>query len=915
MCGVLNGNRASSGCRVLLYFVLLCVVFGRGMDAEAAPFRGRVVDSQTGNPLESAQVFLRDLNIGTLTNRNGEFAIRGNFSGTHRLMVTYVGYESYDAQLQFPIDTLYLVRLRATSLALDEVVVTARAVQKSGTALQINQSALEHTQPSSLADVMQFLPGQLATDGHLDQVKQATLRQVGADDNTSLGTAVVVNGVPMSNNANLNYISADQKVRERTTVNSGLDLRMLSTDHYERVDLLRGIASARYGDLSSGAFLLRAKQGITPWQLRAKVDPLAGLVYLGKGVSLPLGTLHLGGEYTYATPDEREQLERYSRYSAQANWTGRTHVADLPLSLGLRAHYVGTLQTERTDPDLTLRTDKYLAYYSRYQLSGDADLAVEQPWLASVHLTASYDYTEDVVRRIRNISVHAGQGLPISDKEGEYEGIYLPFEYISHYSLVNKPLQGYGLLELREHWQFWHMTHALNAGLETRWEGNIGRGYTYDLERPPAPGSPTSSRPRRYSDVPFYIPLSAYIEDKLTISGLWGEVEFVAGLRAGWLRGATKGYPGLQKAQTDPRINAYYAFPSFYIAKLPIQVALRLGWGKQTKWPTLDHLAPTKSYFDLQSLNYYSLTEEWRLLWLTTFIEDARNLDLLPASYNKWEGGLDLNLGSARAEVTLFYESMRNGFTYATHYLPYEYNVYSVPGAPSGKPDIQTLTPRKEYALKSLGKPSNSLSTLKRGIEFRLQLPKWELLGTSADISGAYFHTTYDISLPEEYRPSIKLEGKEYPYVGIYAWSNGRSYERLSSMARFYTHLPRLRLLFTTQVQCVWFTQSKSLPFDGRPLYWRDINGEVKPFTDEDAKDPKRIFLVRQFNKEYFEVDRTPFALSLNLKVTKEIGKHVRLAFFANRIWCYLPDYRGKFHRLITRDYTPYFGTELRISL
>jgi len=896
---------------VLLTFALTVLV----TISVAAPFRGRVVDAKTGKPLESAQVFLPDLNIGTLSNRKGEFAIGGKLTGLHRFMVTYVGYEPHAVQLNFPIDTFYTVRMHASSLALEDVVITARAAQKSGTALQINQTALEHIQPSSLSDVLQFLPGQLSTDGRLDNVKQVALRQVSSDDNTALGAAVIVNGVPISNNANLNALSADQKISERSTVNAGIDLRMLSTDHYERVELLRGIASARYGDLSSGAFVLRAKQGVTPWQVRAKVDPLSTLAYIGKGVHLPLGTLHLGGEYTTATPDEREQLERYSRYSAQTNWTAKSRLAAFPFSFGLRANYIGTLQTERTDPDLTLRIEKYNAYYSRYQLSGEGELMVDKPWLSSVHLTLSYDYTEDVIRRVKNISVHGGQGLPMSDKSGEYEGLYLPFEYLSRYSLVSKPMQGYGLLEVREHWQFWNMTHAVSVGTEVRFEGNIGKGYTYDLQRPPAPGSPTSSRPRRYSDVPFYIPISAYLEDKISASGRLGELELVAGVRTGWLRGATAGYTYLRTAQLDPRINGYYAFPRFTLGQLPVQFALRLGWGKQTKWPTLDQLAPTKSYFDLQSLNYYSLREEWRLLWLTTFIEDARNLALRPSSYDKWEVGVELQLGGVRTEVTAFYESMQNGFTYATHYLPYEYNTYTVPGMPSGKPKIDELTPKKDYALKSLGKPANSLSTLKQGVEFRIQLPKWELIGTSADLSGAYFHTTYDISEPVEYRPSIKLEGKDYPNVGIYAWSNGRRYEQLSSMARFYTHLPQLRLLFTTMVQCVWFTRSQSLPFDGRPLYYRDIHGNIKPFTDAEAKDPKLIFLVREFNKEYFDPDTTPFALSVNLKVTKEIGQHVRLAFFANRLWCYLPDYRAKFNRLVTRDYTPYFGAELRISL
>ena len=104
----------------------------------AFPFRGRVLDAETGEPLESAQVFLADLNLGTLSNRNGEFTLGGKLVGIHRLMVTYVGYETYTTSLHFPVDTFYTVRLNATSLALEDVVVTARAAQKSGTALHIN---------------------------------------------------------------------------------------------------------------------------------------------------------------------------------------------------------------------------------------------------------------------------------------------------------------------------------------------------------------------------------------------------------------------------------------------------------------------------------------------------------------------------------------------------------------------------------------------------------------------------------------------------------------------------------------------------------------------------------------------------------------------------------------------------------
>ena len=57
-----------------------------------------------------------------------------------------------------------------------------------------------------------------------------------------------------------------------------------------------------------------------------------------------------------------------------------------------------------------------------------------------------------------------------------------------------------------------------------------------------------------------------------------------------------------------------------------------------------------------------------------------------------------------------------------------------------------------------------------------------------------------------------------------------------------------------------------------------------------------------------------PFAAYLNLKATKRIGDHVKIALFVNRIIDWLPDYRAN-GLLIRRASNAYFGMELNLSI
>lgn len=867
--------------------------------------------------MEAVHVYIRALSRGELTGRRGVFRFGQLPRGQYGITLSYVGYITLDTVVSLQRDTLLTFRMHPSSLAVPEVLVVADKPDPTGSAVRIGQEAIDMIQPTSVSDVLELLPGHLVRDGRLGAVQQASIRQVGQDANTALGTAIMVDGIPLSNNANLSALPGDREVQARSVKNAGLDLRMLSADHYSGAEVVQGIASARYGDLNGGAVMLHAKRGALPLEARCKVDPRTKSAYLGRGFHLPKGAIHTGVEYTYATADERDALQSYQRYSLQGNYSLSGAWASTRYSLGIRASYIGTLQKEKTDEDLVKGLESYRSSFSKYSLALSSQLGFESHWFSSLRGVLSLSLTEDQLLRDKYVVLKGLYSLPVSQTPGLFDGLYLPMQYASRYTIDNRPCHLYAQLEGSSVFCFLGLNHALAYGLNLRYEKNYGRGAEYELTAPPTPTNPESSRPRRYSSLPAYIPLALFLEDGLRAQGEWGSAAFTAGLRLSSLLFLPSRLEALRTPELEPRLNASYSLPPLRLFSRPLRLAFRAGWGRQAKFPTLDMLSPAPAYYDYKSLDYYPPEPAYRRLLVSTLVEAQDNPALQPATSRKWECGLDLAFARIQLHLTYFRETLNRGFTTSTRYLYHEYPLYDYSAfhAPR-RPEIADLTCVDYGQGATKGIPSNGKKVLKRGLEYRLFTPEWPLLRTSLMLSGAYFRTTYDISEPVEYQPAETLPGgARYPYVGLYAFSNGRTLEMCNSTLWLNTHIPRVRFIFSTAVQAVWFTSSQLEPHGDRPIAYRDAQGRMHPFTEAEAQDPLLRRLVRPQAENRFDRHAVPLAITINLKAAKEIGSHIRLACFVNRLIGYMPTYRNALGQTVRRDYSPYFGAELKLRL
>lgn len=909
--------------RMLKSFFLSCMLLSFtalfAVEGVRCGIIGVVNDKQTGKAIEYATVGIEELGTGTLTGIDGKFRLEGIPAGKWEITVQYLGYASLHLPLEFGRDTTLSLMIEKQTLKLNEVQVSAE-YNSSGTSMKVRKTALEHIQPSSLSDIFQLLPGYLAADGNMSEVSQVTSRQAGSDKNTALGMALVNDGAPMSNNAGLEAIyGADKLIKERSTINSGTDLRLISTDHLEEVEIIPGISSVKYGDLSSGVVLMKPKSGASPLELRIKADPCNKLAYAGKGFNLGAhrGTLHLGGDITQAKPDVREQLQKYTRFTAQMIYENQKSTRIGDFHYRWRTTYTGTIDKEQKDPDLTPETDTYSSAYNRISMGLNTDWKTGKDWLDRVELTVSGDYASDVLTRDKTVSLKGPFPLPVSGQEGEYEGVYLPSEYVSHYKIENKPFNFYGQLSATSIFSIGGTDHKVLVGLENRTDKNLGRGALYDPLLPPFPDNNASSRPRSLRSVRAMVNNAFFAEDNIRYQYLSHQWGLSLGVRLTNLANLPSRYALHGRWFAEPRISLSYTYSGMRVGSAASSLTLRAGYGEQVKLPTLDMLYPDQVWFDEIAANYYSQTPENRFLWVNTQVRSRENPALGVNRNRKYEVGADWQVGKFKMNLTLFNELSNSGFEAYANYFSFQYRKYENPAVlPAGKPEIGDFTPRPDTLLKNYTTMVNASHLRKRGIEYRIGVPKIESLRTEIELNGAYYKTSYDVSLPMQYRPQSAINGKQYLYAGIYDWnSDSRVQSRLNTNLWIYTHIPRFKLLFSAMLQTVWFTSSQSRRFDGVPVAYIAPDGIIRPFTEAEQNDSRYAPLLLKHSENYFKERREPVSMSLNLKVTKEIGERLRLSFMVNRLWDYNPKYKTNTATENRKWVVPAFGAELGIKI
>ena len=907
------------------------------MTTNADSLKGRIIDAATSEAIPYATMTITGTDgkkHTTVSDISGYFNIDGLTGNRYTVSVSYLGYSTTTFSYSNTDNrgAGITIKMKQDSRMLNEVVVTAHESQGITTSSVIDRKAIEHLQPSSFTDLLSLLPGGSTQLPDLTNSNSIRLRQAGTGgsnyDVSSMGTVFVTDGIPINSNADMQMVKqassnvAGDPDAGRNHTTSGVDMRSIPTDNIESVEVIRGIAPVEYGDLTSGVVLIKRKLKATPFEARFKADSYSKLVYAGKGMQFGSFIMNLGLDFLDAKADPRNPMTNYKRLTASARLQDSWSIGDMRLRWRSNYDYTGSFDDEKHDPEiLKQKDDNYKSSYNRFGMTHSLFLSPgKESALKSLSLDIALAYEWSKIEQQKSISLSRDMAASTSLEEGEHDGLYLPYHYISNVTVDGKPLNLFAKMKGVFAMTTGRMGHNINAGAEWKMDKNYGRGQQYDPARPISPGTPY--RPRIYSHIPAMHQLSFYAQDNITLPFGGNLLSAQIGVRGSSLANLSSRYKMSGKVYIDPRLNLQWRFPETDIAGKPMTIDVNGGWGRQTKYPTLLQIYPDRIYTDLIELNYYNLTPEYKRLYLHTYIDDPTNYSLQPARNDKWELRLGMQYDGNSLSITYFHERMNDGFRSSSQVRPYSYRDYeenAINGNTlTAKPSLENLPYSDKKILGIYSMTTNGSRMIKEGIEWQMATKRIEAIMTRLTVNGAWFKTTYTNSEPMFSRNSTAvIEGTPVNdlYIGYYDNRTGSVREQFNTNFMADTYIPRLNLSFSITAECMWYTSSQSIRSNGVPLKYMDYNGNIHEFTDECKSDTYLQWLVNKYNDSAWLKQKVPFYMFLNLKVTKDFGKWMKIALFINRMIDYMPDYTTNSGLKVRRTSKPYFGMELNFSV
>lgn len=885
---------------------------------------GVVTDGQNATLLEYARVVAYTAQgdtLATLAGGEGTFRLLVP-AGTVKISVDYTGYKPHAAEWKISRDTALVVSLLPSPLTAREVVVTASESRGITSASKINRQAMEHLQPSSFSDLLELIPGGKAKDPNLGVPNMLRLREAASPtgyDLSYMATSFLVDGVPISINADMQAIPGSSMPSYSVR---GVDMRSISTDNIESVEIVRGIASAEYGDMLTGLVQIERKAKATPFEGRVKADEYSKLFSAGKGISLAGGRriLNLDMDYLHAKSDVRDPLQTYKRVTASARLTNYRSTSSTYLKWRLNLDYSASIDNQKSDQDVMLDGDRFKSSYQRFNAGANLHWKFfHTSFLRSLDVTSAVTRQLDRMEQVKNIYLSRPTPLPVATVPGESDAELLPYNYVADMLTDGKPFNAFVKSILGMGANTGGVEHTIRAGLEWKYDKNFGRGQVYDLTRPI--NYTNTNRPRAFRDIPAQNQTAFFVEDVMRFTVGNHRFTLLAGVRGTSELNVTKNYTMHGKIYFDPRINGQWKLPTVGSGYDRWEFELTGGIGWHTKMPTLEQLYPDVNYYDVVQLNYYPSDASKRRVNVRTYIVDPVNDDLRPTRNRKWEVRAGAFHRGMDFSVTYFQESMTNGFRTVAQAFIMPYKNYDNSGIDSetltGPPALEDIPYTLDTVLSTYSQTVNGSKIKKRGVEFQLSTPRIDPIKTRITVNGAWFRTRYSNSAPQYKMLTANVGGQSNRIVGLYDWEDGSVYQTFNTNFTFDTYIEKLKLTFSTSFQFVWLDTRARLWNDGTPVAYIDKSGRLKPFTEADKSDPYLGALVNSYTATSFQKYKDPsdhMTMNVNFKATKHFGRYARLAMYVNRLFGAAPNIKN-YGNLVRRSVgTPYFGMELNLS-
>lgn len=863
----------------LLSILMLYGVSAYGRDSGTYTIKAVILD-KTGEPLSGATMQLVQSGLWGISGKDGEVEIRN----VPRLPVAYkvsmLGYKDVEGEICLDGKDNVRILMEEESLSMREVVVVAQAGQggESTTSI-IGRQALDHLQATSLKDILQLLPGGVSMKNpSLTSPGQFKVRTLASDDNATFGAAIIINGMPVSTNANMNTGLGLSSI---SSGNSGADLRSIATDDIESVEVIRGVASAEYGDVSSGVMIVNKRIGVSDLNMKARIMPGIKQLHAGKGFDIKsAGSLNISADYARGTSDPRFLTDKYNR--GLLSLAHRKTLLDKTWTLTTNLDLSYTGEWKGADPDEPEAMKKFFSSRDAFslRLSHNGMLKLDKALARTLKYDVALSLSSDRIFNDRLVPVGAGAILDAT-KDGMYEGTPYPSSYETLSGTKSNPVMYWAKFSDLFYLNVGNMSNRFNVGTEWKIEGNRGIGQ-YD--KTPKFKAFAQDRIRRFCDIPYMNQISAYVEDNVVLTFSERRYPNITG-QVGVRWTVVQPWRNERMMALSPRLNIAVN-PERYLS-------LRLGYGISEKVPSLQDLYPSPDYYDFYNMSVSDGQKSYYLY--STRVFDNKPVSIKTMRGTKYELGFDVRLDNGMSfSVVGYHEKVSRGFgPDNSEWKTLVFDVWSAADVTftGQKPIYDQQNPsRRDTVLYNLIRPGNPKSRRNRGIEFDFNFGKINATNTSFYLSGAWSETRSSSS-----NLGYKLpvgEARNYGPVYVvypessYSFSENR---RFSATLRVVQHIPVIRFIVSASAQCILYEYDHEVSSGTRPLGYI-YGSEYIKFTEDQLDDVEFNFHGYMLKDQIFDTRISnvpvtwPAIWCLDMRVTKEIGDKAGFSFYANNV-------------------------------
>ncbi|WP_200974393.1 TonB-dependent receptor domain-containing protein [Echinicola sp. 20G] len=912
---------------LLIIFILMPLTILVAQEQSMLTIKGHIIDVDR-EPL--AYVTVRAANFAyALSDEKGNYELRFRkpTSGKLVLYFSLVGKQALKREIEIGPNTHVIkveeVLLQDHDLYMDEVEVTAQRDEEnvSNSAYKIDRTAVEQARANNLSDLLQMAPGQTVKNPMLHGAQTITFRSsnISSQDalNNAFGIGIFINGSQLTKNADMQGVNPVQRGAFDSYAGSqlngtsyapsdnpggGFDLRQIPVGNVEKVELVQGVASAEYGDITEGAIIVETIAGKSPLNFAVRYAGGNTNVFANKGFQLnERNSLSVGLDYVYSNANPIDRMKSYNQVNGNALWT--TYIgAGKKIRNNLSMNFNTNLDDFKSDPDIGY------ALRNRYQrrafsVSDKISLNYSTPIFDGLEASINYSYGESTSETIQLIN-RGVTGVTDVTEEGVHEGTFTPGTYTASMRVHGKPISAGARLNFSKEFNTGKWKHALSYGYNLSYSANRGDGRVFDPFRPISGGSsPTSDRPYSFRDVqPELVQQGFYVQNGIKGKLLDKDLNLSLGVRGD----LQVGY-----FTVSPRINARY--------KLAERWSLTGAYGIQTKAPGLVHLYPGPSYEDVILLNSFNGKVNESLYLAYTHVETSNAQGLEPMLSKRHEIGVNYKSKGLSLAFTYFGNQNAGGISIDKVPLVVEVSDYEITGYPEGStPEYAETGETKKYAFKS-NRITNTNYTDSRGFELMGAIPKVDALNASFNFWLSYYNTI-SYSLSDTYKNNNN-DGffVESDYVYVLYPPTWRQSGRLQGSLSTNYHLSSLGLLISLRVESFIYNYTRSKRESDRAKAYFDQNLDYVFIPESERNDSTYDLLAREGDDALYSENPPVAYFNAHLNLSKNISKNIRFTFFANNFLNIRPEgnYRlssGEESSYGPLNQAPYFGMELNFK-